>query len=114
MDFGVLVFNNFSVSLYASLTPLLYGICIDEHFARTLVFKDYFRFGFYIKGGGELSYTLNNRIAIALSGSYMRLGNTKGDEEVYNRGMQIYFSPGTVGGGFSFWDLALSLRYTFK
>jgi outer membrane protease len=110
---GMKITDNFSFSLFALCTPLLYGECKDEHFLRGFVFIDYLLRGLYFRGGGEIHYALNTQLTFTFSSSLMNLSHARGNEDVFYRGNRVSSSTDSVGGGFSFWDFSLSLKYTF-
>ena len=110
---GILLTDNLSLSIFALCSPLIYGYCKDEHFARNVTFMDYLYYGLYFQGGGELNYYLNNQITFGLSTIWKRLTGARGETHEHRRDFILIY-PDNAGGGFSFLDISFSLRYTFQ
>ena len=110
---GVNLSEHFSLSSYALISPIIFGKCKDEHFSRGDIFWDSLFGGLYFRLGAELNYAWNHKITYSLSTAWMNLKDARGDTTIYQQIGPAFFVPDNAGGGFSFWDISLSVKYTF-
>jgi outer membrane protease len=117
ISFGINFLNSFSASLSGAITPtvlttFIYGECVDRHFARNSIFYDYPSGGLYVRIGGEFIYTMTNHIGFTFSTAWMQLKDARGKSYTNIEEKKVILKN-SAGGGFSFWDFSLSLKYTF-
>jgi outer membrane protease len=111
--------NHFILGFSIAWTPLIYGICADDHHhpEKKVYYQDYLLGGFLLKDRLDLVYSFNERIAFKLSTGSRLTGGSRGDtyhidtSETSNpsRG----FSKNSGGGGFRFLDISLSAKVRF-
>jgi len=110
---GARFLDRVSASLSGTITPLVYGECLDQHLARNEArFWDYPSGGLYIRAGGEIRYAMTNRISVGISPEMVSLKGARGDTHQYEGGRKTIYKN-SAGGGFSYWDITLSVKYAF-
>jgi len=90
-------------------SPLIYSANRDDHLYKTHnVFQDTLYYdGQYMRGGGGITFSPMNNFDLTLSLSYISITGSRGDTLInyYNK------YDGIAGGGYSFFDAALSARW---
>jgi hypothetical protein len=87
---------------------LIYCSARDDHLdeSKVITYYDSGSFGHYIKGGGGLTFSPNNKLDLSLSLSYRYINGPRGDT-VKN---SFKFSE-IAGMGYSALDLGVAVRY---
>jgi hypothetical protein len=106
--------NDFSAfSVFGAVTPLIIGICRDDHLAIDTIFLDYLYFGLSVRAGSKTQLTFNDTISMLLSFSIVYLNGARGDNYTSEGGGPYQRYRNEVGGGFCFYDLSLGVRISF-
>ena len=98
----------FSLEGSFNYSPLIYCEDRDDHILTKTVFNDYLYFGHFFDGGGKLSFTPKNNMAISLAVSYRYITGSRGDIK-----SGIFSYDNIAGGGYSALDAGLGFTYTF-
>jgi outer membrane protease len=104
-----------ALELSVAWTPLIYGVCIDNHIQRKpkLHFEDYLIGGFSLKDRLTVVFSVNDKAAFYLSGGSRLTSGSRGDsyaiagesnDGTYN------LAPNSAGGGFLVLDVSLSAK----
>jgi hypothetical protein len=110
---GVTLSKYFALSIFGAVTPLIIGICRDDHLATNTTYMDYPCLGLSIRAGTDIQVTFNDRIGLILSFSIMNLSGARGDNYMSENGEPYSYHPKTAGGGYSFFDLSLGAKISF-
>ncbi|GHV18219.1 hypothetical protein FACS189493_7260 [Spirochaetia bacterium] len=99
----------FSIGVSFTISPFIWANAYDSHFKRELQFKDYPSGGLMLEPWGELVFSPNERLAIALHGSYRYISGAQGDG--YHRiTTGEYVLDGSGGAGYYALNAGLSLK----
>ena len=99
----------FALETHFSYTPLIFCSARDDHLERNLTFRDYVRFGHYVKFGGGLILSPSYNTDVSLFASYKRITGTRGDS--YTGGEIAYNGAGAALSALDF-GLAVKFRLT--
>jgi outer membrane protease len=99
----------FRIGVSVTITPFIWAYAHDSHFKRNMQFKEYPSGGLMLEPWGELVFSPNERLAIALYVSYRYIADAQGNS--YYRNNTGDFIPGGIAGaGYHALDAGLSLK----
>jgi hypothetical protein len=106
-----------AIGFSAAWAPFVYGVCVDEHIKRYLLFEDYLSGGNSMKGSLELIFQAKEWMSFCLSTEGRVIRGSRGDSyETSTRdpsGEPYAVSTNGAGGGLRFLSVSISAKVQF-
>ncbi len=119
LAFGLELGWDFSerLALKAAFSAAPFIVCgaQDDHLLRNLRFIDVMTGGYAFDPSLALSYRLDARFSLFLRGAYRHIAGVRGDtsQEAIDTGESYGLTKNTAGAGYSAFDLALGVRFSY-
>jgi outer membrane protease len=113
--FALRISRYFSVSLFVTATPFVYGFCRDDHHIKEMRYEDYLDWGLFIQEGAGFAFSPRENLEFTLSLGGRHIGRARGDN--YYRGTGTVpdtysLAADRAGGGLRALEAGLSVKIT--
>ena len=102
--------KRFSAGLSFQISPLVFYTGLDEHLTTQVQYKDYVRFGLFLKPEAGISFSFIEWLSLSLECSWRYIKETRGQSYQRVYGFSSYAKNGEAGAGLSMIDTVLCLK----